>query len=162
MDLVDLDLCVVLPVSALDAWVRTDLSTRATFLSNPAIASTLELAGVRGLVFRRVRPYPTKALHVLEPRKRVAIAVSGADTAIRSPIDEPEAIELLGERVKVPSALIVMGGDLAHADVAGGTPVAGPHRMIDLAPGDYRIERRTTGAPGDATFATAIVYQSLT
>jgi hypothetical protein len=159
MDLVDLDLCVVLPVSALDAWVRADPSTRAGWLAGTAIASTLEVAGVPGVVFRRERPRPTKAIVVLEPRRKVAIAISGAEAAVRAAIDAPASTEVLAERAEVPSALLVMGGDLAHADIAGGTPVAGPHRMVDLAPGAYRVERRTIGAPGAPGFASALVYQ---
>jgi hypothetical protein len=67
---------------------------------------------------------------------------------VRAAIDAPSVRHVLAESVTIPSALMVIGADLAHADVAGGTPVAGPHRMIDLAPGAFRVELRTTG---DAT-----------
>jgi hypothetical protein len=162
MDLVDLDLCVVLPVSCLDAWVRADPETRAAWLSGVGPVSPLTVAEHAGFVFRRDRPRPTKPLVVVEPRRRVAIVVTGsAEAAVRRAIDEPAQATPLAARVHVPSALLVMGGDLAHADIAGGTPVAGPHRMVDLLPGSYRVELRAVGAPGDPASAQVIVYDRL-
>jgi hypothetical protein len=160
MDVVDLDLCVVLPIAVLDAWVRADPSTRAAWLTGTSVVSEVEVGGQVGFVFRRERPRPNRALIASEPRRRVNVVVSGADdAALQAAIDAPEARVVLAERAHVPSGLLLIGGDLAHADVGGGTPVAGPHRIVDLAPGAYRVELRTVGAPGEPGFARVISYQ---
>ena len=159
MDLVDLDLCVILPVTALDSWVRADLTTRGQWLAGDAPFSVLGVAGQSGVVFRRQLPRPTKALQVLEPRKKVAVVISGADATVRAAIDAPDRRVVIADAMKINGSLLVMGGDLAHADIAGGTPVAGPHRMVDLAPSTYRVELRSVGEPGDPGFASAIVFE---
>jgi hypothetical protein len=159
MDVVDLDLCVVLPVNVLDAWVRADPQTRADWLSIDGQVGELAVNNEVAFVFRRERPRPNKALVVTEPRKRVNIVVAGREAAVKQAIDDPDMAYLLSGYLKVPGAMIVMGGDLAHADVAGGTPVAGPHRMVDLEPGPYRVELRSVGDPGDPEFAMVIAYE---
>jgi hypothetical protein len=160
MDVTDLDLCVVLPIAVLDAWVRADPATRAGWLAGSTVVSEVQVGAEVGFVFRREPPRPTRAVVSIEPRRRVAIVISGADeAAVRAAIDAPAEYVVLADRARVPSGLLVIGGDLAHADVGGGTPVAGPHRIVDLAPGDYRVELRTVGAAGEADFARVIVYQ---
>jgi hypothetical protein len=159
MDVTDLDLCVVLPIAALEAWVRAEPSERASWLSRPGVVSQVDVGGATALVFRRERPRPTKALVATEARKRVSVVVSGAEDAARAAIDAPTARTELAPRVTLASGLLVIGGDLAHADVGGGTPVAGPHRIVDLAPGDYRIEMRAIGTPGEPGFARVISFE---
>lgn len=159
MDLVDLDLCVVLPVSLLDAWVRADPATRAGWLSGSGPVSEVRIGEHAAFVFRRQPPRPSKALIVSEARRKVGVVVSGSEASARAAIDDPGSRVVLSPSLRVPSSLMVIGGDLAHADVAGGTPVAGPHRMVDLAPGEYRVELRSVGQPGDPAFAMVIAYE---
>ena len=145
MDVTDLDLCVVLPIAALEAWVRAAPSERAAWLAGAGVVARIDVGGAPAFVFRREPPRPSKALVTSETRRRVAVVVSGADDAVRAAIDAPSERIVLGERVALATGLLVIGGDLAHADVGGGTPVAGPHRIVDLAPGDYRVEMRALG-----------------
>ena len=142
MDVTDLDLCVVLPIAALDAWVRADPQTRAGWLAGREPVKVVEVAGTPAIVFRRDGTRPVKPLVVQEPRRRVAVVIGGDEAAVRAALETP------GEevaRMTVQGGLLVIGGDLAHADVGGGTPVAGPHRIVDLAPGAYRVEVRGAG-----------------
>jgi hypothetical protein len=160
MDLVDLDLCVVLPVTALDAWVRAEPAQRTAWLSGDGPVRQVTVKEQAAFVFRRERPRPSRPLVVSEPRRKVSVVVSGAgDEVVRAAVEAPERRQVLAAALTVPSSLLVMGGDLAHADVAGGTPVAGPHRMLDLRPGSYRVELREVGTPGDAAFAMVIAYE---
>lgn len=159
MDVVDLDLCVVLPVASLDAWVRADPTTRTRWLSIDEPVSEADVGAAKAFVFRREKPRPTKALIATVPRKQISVVVSGAEDAARAAVDAPETRTVLAERTRLPSGLLVIGGDLAHADIGGGTPVAGPHRIVDLEPGDYRIEMRVVGAPGTPGFARVISYE---
>jgi hypothetical protein len=157
MDLVDVDLCVVLPIPALDTWVRADPATRVGWLTGASPVREVKVAEHSAFVFQRDRPRPTKAIVVSEPRRVASVVVTGKEAAARLAIDAPAA-RLVLANVHVPGALLVIGGDLAHADVAGGTPVAGPHRMLDLEPGDYQVELRTLGSPGEDTFAQVISF----
>src|SRR4051794_28236741 len=120
MDVVDLDLCVVLPIAALDAWVRADPETRAGWLAGTEPVREVAVGGAAAYVFRRTSPRPSRALVATEPRKRIAVVVSGGDDAVRAAIDAPAERQVLAERAQLPSGLLVIGGDLAHADVGGG------------------------------------------
>lgn len=159
MDLVELDLCVVLPVSLLDPWVRADPATRAGWLAGTGPVSEVRIAGDTAFVFRREPPRPSKAVIVSEARRKVAVVLSGGEAAARAAVDDPASREVIAPALRVPSSLMVIGGELAHADVGGGTPVAGPHRMVDLAPGAYRVELRTVGRPGEPSFARVLAYE---
>ncbi len=160
MDVVDLDLCVVLPVASLEAWVSADARTRAGWLAGDGVISPVEVGGSMAFVFRRERPRPRKPLVATEARRRINVVVSGDDqAAVQAAIDAPDTRELLAANARLPSGLLVIGGELAHADLGGGTPVAGPHRIVDLKPGDYRVEMRSVGAPGEPGFARVISYE---
>lgn len=152
MDVTELDLCVVLPINALETWVRADPATRAEWLASGDAVRAVDVDGAPAFVFRRGAPRPTKALVTIEPRKRIAVVVQGAEADLAAAIEAPGTS--LGE-VKLSSALLVIGGDLAHADVGGGTPVAGPHRIVDLAPGRYRVESRAAGDARVIVFTAA-------
>jgi hypothetical protein len=142
MDVTDLDLCVVLPIAALEAWVRAEPSERASWLAGAGPVTRVDVGGAPAFVFRRDRPRPAKALVVSEARRRVSVVINGAEEAVRAAIEAPAERTELAARVALSTGMLVIGGDLAHADVVGGTPVAGPHRIVDLAPGDYRVEMR--------------------
>ncbi len=160
MDLVDLDLCVVLPVSALEAWVRADPAERMEWLSGDATVEEVAVGDDSGFVFRREKPRPYKAVVVAEPRRRVHVVVSGAsDASVQQAIDEPDVALLLSSDLRLKSGLMIMGADLAHADIGGGTPVAGPHRMVDLAPGRFRVELRSVGEADEPGFAMVIAFE---
>jgi len=162
MDLVDIDLCVVLPISALGTWVRADPEVRRQWLSGLGPADLVSVAGETAFVFRRAPPRPTKALVVTEPRRRVHVVISGAtEEAARAAIDAPTTRAVLAPELAVATSMLVIGGELAHADVGGGTPVAGPHRIADLERGTYRVELRAAGAAGEPSFAQVISFEKL-
>lgn len=161
MDLVDLDLCVVLPVKALEAWLAADPATRNAWLAGSDMVTAVDVAGHAAFVFRRPQPRPSRALLVTVPRREASVVVFGDDAAVRAAAADPSARRVLAEDLRVPSALLVIGGDLAHADVSGGTPVAGPHRMLDLEPGRYRVELRSIGQPGAGGAAAVISFHAV-
>jgi hypothetical protein len=159
MDLVDIDLCVVLPIAALETWVRADPAERVGWLSGHAAVAQVDVGGEPAFVFRRSAPRPIKPLVIAEPRRRVHVVIDGVEAAVQRAIEAPFTRRVLDLQLPVASSLLVIGGDLAHADVAGGTPVAGPHRVADLERGTYRVEHRSAGTAGAADFAQVISFE---
>ncbi|MCB9560692.1 MAG: hypothetical protein H6708_09815 [Kofleriaceae bacterium] len=159
MELVDLDLCVVLPVAALDTWVRADHAERAGWLAGDAPVTLRRVGEHTALVFRRRPPRPSRPLVTGEPRHRVGVVIAGAEADARAALAAPARRTELVASWAVHSSLLVIGGDLAAADVAGGTPVAGPHRVVDLEAGTYRVELAETGDAGAPGSAAVLVIE---